>query len=163
MARKQFTGTGRVKFAPTVVNLALPTIAEITAAVDLTCFMRQDGLDRSQEAAVIDVADACSLFDKTDIGTRNANLTMTLYRDSEETDDDAWSALPIGTRGFLIVAMFGFSGVSNAPVAGDRCEVWPVAVSSRSNNAIAKNEPQIFSVTFAVPEAPNDDAVVAAA
>lgn len=164
MARMQFTGNGRVKLLTTVANKAAPTVAEINAGIDLTCFMKRDGLNRSQEAALVDVADVCSLFDKTQIGTRSGNVQMTLYRDSVAADDDAWSALPIGTTGFVVIAPFGYTGAGTPPTpqASDRVEVWPIAVSNRSMLAIAANEAQSFTVTFAIPDEPDDDALVAA-
>lgn len=162
MARKQFTGSGRLLKVATIGNTAAPTVAELTAVgiVDLTGYLRQDGLNRSQQAALVDTATALDLFDTTDIGTRSGKFELTLYRDDET--DGAWEALPIGTRCFLVVAPFGFTGVAGAPLAGDNVEVWKIAVSDRSNAQIGKDAAQTFTVTCAVVSPPKDDAVVAA-
>lgn len=168
MPRFQFTGTGRVRIVDDIANVDAPTIAELgdVSNVDLTRFMRQDGLDRSQEAALVDTATALDLFDTTDIGTRSGKFEMTLYRDFANggiaADDAAWEALPIGTRTHIVVAPGGFTGVGGIAAAGDKVEVWTLAVSARSNNAIAKDTAQTFTVTFAVTAVPSDDAVVAA-
>lgn len=164
MSRQQFTGTGRLHFCTTIANKSAPTVAEIGAGVDLTPFTLRDGLDRSREASTVPTDDVSERFDKTEVGTESATLTLKLYRDSDESDDDAWATLPIAERGFLVIAPFGYGGAGTppAPAAADRVEVWPVAVSSRSMVAIAANQAEQFMVTFALPEAPDDDAVVAA-
>lgn len=165
MSRIQFTGTGQLRLLTTVahVTLAQATIAEITAGVNLTPFLRRDGIsERGAEGADVDVSDATSFWDATDIGTSGAKLELTLYREDEDADDDAWNALPRGTRAYLVVAPFGFSGVAGAPAATDRIEIWKIAVSSRRNAAIAANDPQLFMVSCAVPMEPNDDAAVVA-
>jgi hypothetical protein len=162
MPRIQFTGTGKLYFCTTISNTAAPTVAQVSAGVNLTGFLRQDGLDRSEDGALVDTATAADLFDTTDIGTSSAKLELTLYRDTVTADDDAWAALPKGTRGYLVVAPFGFSGASGVPAAADRCEVWQIAVSSRSMAPIGKDTAQTFKVTCAVPSAPVMDSVVAA-
>ena len=156
MARIQFTGTGKLYFVTTIAAPAAPTVAEITAGTELTPFLRQDGLNRSQDSGLVDTATAASLFETTDIGTRSAKLELTLYRDSVAADDDAWAALPIGTRGYLVVLPFG------GPLAADRCEVWKIAVANRSMSAIAKDAAQVFTCSCAVVAQPVDDALVAA-
>lgn len=165
MPRKQFTGSGRVRIVSAISDTDAPTVAEVndTDNVDITGFMRQDGLDRSQEAALVDTATALDLFDTTDIGTRSGKFELTLYRDSDPDEDDAWNALPIGTRTHIAVAPFGFSGADgDTAAAGDVLEIWKIAVSNRSNNQIGKDQAQTFKVTCAVVEPPKDDVVVVA-
>ena len=161
MARIQFTGTGKAYFVTPLSSTTSPTAVQIIAGTDLTPFLRQDGLNRSQDSGLVDTATAANLFETTDIGTRSAKLELTLYRDSETADDDAWAALEIGNRGFLVVLPFGGGGALGVHVAADRCEVWPVAIANRSNSAIAKDAAQVFTVSCAVTSAPVDDAVVA--
>ena len=160
MSRTQFTGTGRLFKATTIADMKAPTVAELGTAVDLTGWLRQDGLNRAQEATALD------LFDTTDIGTRSGSFELTFYRDNE--DDTAWEELPIGTRCYMIVCPFKPKGaddpVTGLPdlMAGDKVEVWKVAVSARSNAAIGKDTAQTFTATCAVEVPPEDDAVVAA-
>lgn len=162
MSRKQFTGSGRLLKVVTISDMDAPTVSELTAVAvkDLTGFLRQDGLNRSQEAALVDTATALDLFDTTDIGTRSGKFDLTLYRDDET--DTAWNELPIGTRCYLVVAPWGFTGVAGAPAAADPVEVWKIAVSNRSNAQIGKDTAQTFTVTCAVVTPPKDDAAVAA-
>lgn len=166
MSRTQFTGAGRLFKVTSIANMKAPTVAEIGAGIDLTGWLRQDGLNRSQEAATVDTATALDLFDTTDIGTRSGTFELTLYRD--DTDDDAWEELAIGTRCYMVVFMNKPKGAVDPttglpdPMAGDKCEVWKIAVSARSNAAIGKDTAQTFTATCAVEVPPQDDAVVAA-
>ena len=166
MSRTQFTGAGRLLKADTIADMKAPTAAEVNGAKDLTGWLRQDGLNRAQEAATVDTATALDLFDTTDIGTRSGSFELTFYRD--DTDDDAWEELEIGTRCYMIVCPFKLKGANDATTglpdaaAGDKVEIWKVAVSARSNAAIGKDAAQTFTVTCAVEVPPEDDAVVAA-
>lgn len=164
MSRVQPTGNLRVKFCTSIANIAAPTAAEVNAGVELSTQMKREGFATGQEASLVDVSDVTTLFDKSDIGTRNASVKLTAFRDTILALDSTWSALPIGTRGVLVVGRFGFSGAGSPKLAaaGDRVETWPVAVSARSMNDTAANEAYAFDVTFATPDQPNDDAVVAA-
>lgn len=165
MARKQFTGTGKLYVVPTIASatLAAVTIAEITAGTNLTPWLSRDGIsERGAEGATVDVADATSMWDKTAAGTSGAGLELTFFRDSLAADDDAWTALPQGTSGYFVIAPFGFTGTAGAPAATDRIEVWPFEVSSRRNLAIAANEAQKFTVSCAIPNEPNVAAAVTA-
>lgn len=163
MARKQFTDNGQLIFVTTLSSTTAPTVAQISAGVNLTSWLKQDGLNRSSEASLVPTEDASNEYDTTDIGTVSATFEAMFYRDSTPSDDDAWTTLPRGTRGWMIVAPFGFNvGTGSAtPVVGDKCEVWPVAVAKRSNDQIGKNVANAMSVTFAVTSAPNEDATVA--
>ena len=45
--------------------------------------------------------------------------------------------------------------------AGDKLEVWPVRVISRTASNMTNNTVATFTVTFSVPEEPAEDAVLA--
>src|SRR5437016_10427934 len=106
MARLMFPGTGKIRWVPTVTVKAAPTAAEVNAGVDLTPWLRQDGLNRTMTGALTDVADARDTFDRTEIGTYGSTLEVTFLRDSVAANDTAFTTLPRGTRGFLAVAPF---------------------------------------------------------
>lgn len=162
MARRQSTGEIRVALATAVADPSTgPTVAECTAAVDLTPFMRRDGLATPKSGNVVDASDASSRQNKTSRGTYGGDpITYTGYRDDVTADDDAWTALADGTTGWLLVRRFGGSDVAWA--AGQRVEVWPIEVVSREMANIAENENQRFSAQMAVPGVVYDDATVAA-
>ena len=165
MSRIQFTGTGQIRVVTTITNTAAPTVAEIGAGTNLTAWMRQDGLKVSVSGNTIDIADASSLFNTTDAGTRDASFQVTFYRDTVSGSDTAWTVLPDLTRGYFVIARFGFTGAgvgtSKAPLAGDRCEVWPMVVTSRAPEDEGKDKAETFIVTASITTAPNLSAVVA--
>jgi hypothetical protein len=161
MARLMFPGTGKLRFVPTLGSKTTPTAAQINAGVDLTRWLRQDGLNRAVTGNTTDVADATDTFDKTELGTYSANVEITFLRDSEAVNDVAFNTLQRGTRGYIVVAGGGWTGGGTTAVAGDRCEVWDVVVSSTGAEAEGPNKAQVFKVNFATPDAPVVNAIVA--
>jgi hypothetical protein len=135
-----------------------PTVAEIgTDGVELTDFLVT--LDASTTGNTVPTPSFASLFETSISGTVTATFTAEFYRDDE--DDLAWETLPRATDGFFVVSRFGFAG--DDPVADDLVEVWPVRITSRSPMALTNNEVQRFGVEAAIPQEPNEDAVVLAA
>lgn len=103
-----------------------------------------------------------SLFEPSIAGTSTAAFSSEMYRDSVKANDIAWNMLPRGTSGVFYIARFGGTGAFKLPVLADVVEVWPVLVSSRAGSAMTSNTAQTFSLTCAVPQVPNESAVVAA-
>lgn len=146
-------------FTPTVAASDLePTVAEITASVDLTHWLIS--LNASSSGNTVPTPSFDTLFETSIPGTNTAAFSADFYRDDE--DDDAWDALPRGTKGYFLVSRFGGSGTDNEPEAADVIEVWPVIVTSRTAANMANNTAMTFTVTCSVPEEPNEAAVVAA-
>ncbi|WP_333770945.1 phage tail tube protein [Streptomyces sp. IBSBF 2435] len=171
MPRYGTTGNIAVRFAPTVVDMAAPTAAEVTAGVNLTNHMTRDGLKTPSTGNTIDAADAGSRFNATAPGTYGGDAAeYTGHRDSKTANDLAWTTLEAGTAGFLIVARAGFhqnatTGLGSpdgAPTAADRCEVYPVTVISRAPSDTGDNETAKFTAQMAITGEPVQDAVVAA-
>lgn len=164
MSRIQFSGTGQLRFLPAVANTAAPTTTEIAAGTNVTAWLRQDGLKRSVVGSMVAVENAAEAFNSSDIGPIDCALWATFYRDSVSGSDVAWNVLVKGTYGYFIVAPFGFSGAgvgtSRAPADGDRCEVWPVGIATRSPDDVGKDSAQLFTIVTAVTEPPNLSAVV---
>lgn len=161
MSRLMFPGTGKVRWVTTLSSTVAPTAVQINAGVDLTPWLRQDGLSRTVTGALTDVADARDTFDRTDLGTYSAALEATFLRDSTAAADTAFSTLTRGTRGYFVVAPFGWAGGAATATALDRCEVWPAVVSSIGAEAEGKEKAQVVKVTFAVYDAPVTNAVAA--
>lgn len=161
MSRLGSTGEIQVWYAPSVADKSAPTIAEKNAGVNLTGALLRDGLSLPQSGNTIDVAGAASKYNATDAGTYGGDpITASFFRDSVAANDDAWDTLPRGTRGYFVVSRF--EGSESALGAGDRVEVWPIVVISRSNRDIEQDGAYRFDVTCGVPTEPDDDAVVAA-
>lgn len=161
MSRLMFPGTGKVRWVTTLSSTTAPTATQINAGVDLTPWLRQDGLNRSVTGALTDVADARDTYDRTDIGTYSASLEVTFLRDSTAASDTAFTTLQRGTRGFFVVAPFGWTAGATTATAADRCEVWPAVVSSLGADAEGKEKAQVIKVTFGVYDAPVLNAVAA--
>lgn len=169
MSRIQFRGTGALVWCATIASKTAPTAAEINAGVRLTLQLTNDGLDTPKSGKTIDIADASDLFDKTAPGSFGGNNgKLTFYRDTKSSLDLAWSTLPDGAVGYLLVARFGLAQdatgkgtPSGTATAGDRCEVWPSTVISRSPAAIADGKAQVFDCDVAFQDSPATDAVVA--
>lgn len=146
-----------VGFATTVASGSLnPTAAEVTAAVNLTPFLIS--LNASSQGNVVPTPAFDTLFETSIIGTSQASFTADFYRDS--TADTAWTTLPRTTTGYFIISRFGGNGTLKKPIAADKCEVWPVAIVSRSSANLANNTVQTFTVTASVPLEPNESATV---
>lgn len=140
------------------VDLAAPTIAELTAATDLTDLLVS--LNATTTGNTIPTPRLKRRFETSTAGTAAGSFSADFYRDPP--DDDAWVLLPRGTVAFVYVSRFGGTGPEHRPAVGQSLEVWPIEVSSRAGSNMASNTVQTFTVTGAVPEEPVEDAVVAA-
>lgn len=147
-----------IGFATTIANISAPKVAEITGAVDLTDAIIT--ITASATGNTVPTPSLKSLFERSVPGTAAAQFTMDAYRDDE--DDTVYETLPRNTKGYVLISRFGGTGPDNAPAVGENCEVWPVHVSSRSNSAMTSNTAETFTVTAAVPDEPDEDAVVSA-
>lgn len=147
-----------IGFATTVSNISAPTAAEITGATDLTSFIIS--LNASSRGNTVPTPAFNSLFETTTTGTSAATFDADFYRDDQT--DTAWTLLPRGAVGYFIISRFGGTGTNNQPVATDKVEVWPVAVTSRTMANMSNNTVQTFTVSCAVNIEPAENAVVAA-
>lgn len=165
MSRTGSTGVIRVDYVATIAAQAAPTVAELTAGVDLTPQMCRDGLDTPLDGSQVDVAGANDRYNATAAGTYGGQpVVYKGFRDKVFASDVAYATLPPGTTGFLVVRrMGGATGVSSdAYVAAQKVEVWPIEVMDRNPMPIADNEAQKFEAKMAVPKPPSMTAVVAA-
>ena len=147
-----------VGFAATVASKAAPTVANITAAVDVTPLLIS--LNASSRGNTVPTPSLDTLFETSISGTVQATFDADFYRDDD--DDLAWETLPRATEGFFIISRFGGSGTDQKPIAGDTVEVWPVSVTSRTMANMSNNTVQTFTVSCAVNIEPAEDATVAA-
>ncbi|MFE7609247.1 phage tail tube protein [Streptomyces celluloflavus] len=174
MARRSFTGLGRIYWVPTVADPAAPTTAEIEAGTELTSSVKRDGLDIPRSAETIDISDAGSRVNKSAPGTIGGDaVTITAWRDSDPTLDIAWATLVDDATGYLVVNRWGNkqdekSGLGTgaeavktvAPAAGDRVEVYECTVTSRAMDAIG-TDANSATITLTQGGIPQLDAAVA--
>lgn len=158
MARRGSTEVIRVAYVATIADTSAPTVAELTAGVNLTPFMLRNGLSTPQTGSTVDTSDAASRQNTQAAGTYGGdNWSYRGYRD--DGTDTAWDTLEPGTEGFLVIRRFGGSDAAFA--AADKVEVAPIEVVSRSMNDTADNESQNFTASLAVTGQVKTDAVVA--
>lgn len=146
-----------IGFATTLTGTkSAPKVADITGAVDLTHYLTAINASATGNAVPTPAFD--TLFETSIVGTSTATFTADFYRDDTTgpSGDLAWITLPRGTTGFFIIARYG--GIPST--AADKCEVWPVAVLSRSMANMANNTVETFTVTCAVPDDPAEAAAV---
>lgn len=158
MARLIPNENTEVVFVSTIADPGLvPTSTEINGGTDLTGFLVT--LDASTTGNTVPTPTFASLFETSISGTVTATFTAEFYRDDET--DTAWTTLPRGTNGYIVVSRFGFATAGTAAI-GDEVEVWPVRITARSAMALTNNEVQRFNVEAAIPEVPNESATLTA-
>jgi hypothetical protein len=138
---------------------AAPKIADITGSVNLTPYVIS--LNASAQGNTVPTPSFDTLFETTIIGTSQATFTGDFYRDS--ATDTAWTTLARSTTGYFIISRFGGGGSNKEPnVATNKCEVWPVTVTSRAMTNMANNSVMTFTVTCAVNTQPAENAATVA-
>jgi hypothetical protein len=147
-----------IGFATAVASVSAPTVANITAAVNLTPYVIS--INASSRGNTVPTPAFDSLFETSIAGTVQATFDADFYRDDET--DLAWTTLPRATDGFFIISRFGGGGANHAPVATDLVEVWPILIVSRTMANMSNNTVLTFTASGSVPVEPVEDAVIAA-
>ncbi len=101
-----FDGRTKVSWVTTIADIAAPTVAELDAGTDLSCFLTKDGLDLGVSESAVDGGQLCSTIDGETAGTQKIAPTLKMYRASVAADDDAWDLVVLGTAGHLVVRYF---------------------------------------------------------
>lgn len=153
MARITPDGFTKIHFVPLANVAAYPvmTEAELNSGTELTPFTTPAGLDTPEEGTDADSSDLSDVIDKSVPATIGGDMVGEFYRDDGTGgfSDDAWTALPRLTDGYLVVGRFGGTGTDNALILGDSVESTQVRVSQRSNNRIVRGETLRFTARFA--------------
>ena len=157
MARRVYEGTVNVYWATTVVDKSAPTVSEITAATDITCYLSKDGLAVNINTNNVDSAALCETFDAQIPGSWGADIQLTGFRD--DYDDVLWDLAVYGTTGYLIVEPYGEP--DELPAAGDQVEVYPVTMHQKAPANSAANTQQRFMLAMPGRAQPDLDAIVA--
>jgi hypothetical protein len=171
MPRYEPRGRIAVVWCPTIVLLTAPSVAEITAGVKLAKYMTPDGLSLPLSGSLIDTADAGSEFNTTEVGPYGGDPgSYNGFRDADPSLDVPWNTLVRLASGFFVVAPTGWNqsagtsylgSASNTPTAGDRCQVWPARISIAAPVDGKDKTADMVKVTFAIPQPPQLNAVVA--
>ena len=134
-------GTRRVVFIPgTVANIDAITVAEVTAAENISCYLtRSGGWAPTVNEGTITDGRYCSAQDFEQPGTtqRQLNLQYT-FNLNEPTEDQARLALVRGTTGIL-VHFLQVEVTSETFAVGDWYEAVPVKMGVQSVVAVEDN------------------------
>lgn len=159
MADLSHDGMYRVVFVPGgVADKSAPTVTELEGGVALECRLTPTGLTREASTERKDTSKLCSTFATQSAGRRSFNLQAVYVR---ETDDAAGveAALTYKATGDLVISDDTLA--TEAWVADDKAEVYPVQCDQPSKSAPAANEDQTVTVGFALTGDPVLDATVA--
>lgn len=157
MARVIPNNNAYIAFVTTIASGTLaPTQTEVAGGVNLTPFIIS--LNASTTGNTVATPSFDSTFETNIPGTVTSTFEADLYRDA--TTDTAWLTLPRGTKGYFVVSRFGGTGALNVPQTGNKVEVWPVTVMTRSAQNMTNNTAQTMTVQCSVPQVPNESAVV---
>lgn len=148
-----------VVWVTTMSSIAAPTVAEIDAGTDITCYLTKDGLNPGGSTNGIDAGTLCNRVDGQVAGSVSYQATLKGYRYFPITDDDFWDLAVYGTSGYLVVRR----GVAfdAAFAAAQKVEVYKAQMGEPIPASSAANAMQTFEVGLFV-ETANLKATVAA-
>lgn len=154
MARYPFEEHTTVIWVPGddgVANIEAPTLAEIAAGSDVTCFITRDGLNPGGTNNKVDGAGLCTRIDGQTVGTVGYDFTLRMFRDNASGGDDAWDLANWGDLGFLVVrrgVMYG-----DVFAAGQAVEVYEAQMGEPIPASSAQNTSQAFELGLAIANA----------
>lgn len=146
-------GTVTVTWVPTLADPAAPTVAEITAGTDISCYLTTTGLGLSVDQTTTTARRLCSKDDYTIGGSKTWTLSdlqyvwdpQSLYTDT----NDAYVALAPDSVGYLVIR-WG-KDAEEAAAAGDVVDVFSVTLQDQipqtpeANSELYVNQPVIVS------------------
>lgn len=131
-------GMTRVAWASTLANIHAPTVAELSASMDLTPRLTPDGLQTNPTTADVDTGSLASVTDTNEVGRVSFDNMLTYKRGTTPQEDAPYSTLVYGVHGYLVVRR-GIAYTTDWAV-GQQVEVYPSVCGERVNVAPAKNE-----------------------
>lgn len=164
MADYGFDGMIKVTWVPAIANIASPTLAELTAGIDLEGRLTPDGLTTGAETAEVDSSKLNSVSNSAVPGRRSFSVGVKYVRGDDADALEVEAALIYGARGFLVVRRDKLATIDYA--AADNVEVYPAACRQPNPDAPAADTLQAVDVPMTVTSEPKgygDFATVAAA
>lgn len=159
-----FDGMVKVAFVPTIASMAAPTVAELTAGVDLEGRLQPDGLSTPSDTARVDTSKLNSTYNTNRAGRRSFDgLRVKYIRGTETEATDVEDALVYLASGYLVVRR-GVVATTNW-AAAQQVEVYPVQCLQPNPDDPTPDGLQAVEVQFAMtgdPKAFGDPATVAA-
>jgi len=145
-------GTTKCWWVLTIASSTLAAVlaTEVNAGVELTPQL-SDLQGFSFDNTPIDVPDMSNpLITKIPGEDAIADCMLTFYED--KVSNPAKTALVKGTIGFVVIFGYGIAGA--IPAIADKCDVWPVQVSSSARQYASGAAASKYIVKFAPRQAP---------
>jgi hypothetical protein len=148
MADYGFDGMIKAGFVPAIANVDGPTVAELTAGVDLEGRLTADGLNISTDTATIDTSKLNSTANSETIGRDSHTVSVTYVRGSDTEATDVQDALVRGAAGYLVVRRNLVS--TTAWAAAQEVEIYPVICHRPNPAAPSANALQSVEVGMSI-------------
>lgn len=161
MSRFSQKGNTRAWFVPTIASLTrVPTASEVNAGTKLDPQMAEiNGFTFANEPIKTPVMR--DSFDAQIPGQDNTDTSsMSFWEDKVAANNPIKTALTKGMNGYVVIFYAGIASGSGAAAAADKCEVWPVTVSSVARRYTTANEAAQYMISFAMTEPPAVDVAV---
>lgn len=156
-------GKERMWIVTSLSSMTAPSLAQITAGVDVSGFLTKGGFARPRSGNEISVSPVADRENLTIAGSiNNGPLSATFRKDDVAGSDAAWNALTEGSPYYIVYCGQGGSGVGGAIAAGDKVEVHHGDCLEKSLADNAENQMAAFTARFTTRSAPKLDATVAA-
>lgn len=141
----------RVSWVTTIADIAAPTVAELGAGTDITCFLTKDGLNPGGSTNGVDAGTLCNRIDGQVAGSVSYQATLKGYRYTPVADDDFWDLAVYGTAGHLVVRR----GIAHdtAWAAAQKLEVYKSQMGEPIPASSAANAMQTFEVSLFIEDA----------
>lgn len=151
MARYAFEEHSRVHWVPGesgIGNMDAPTVAEINAGTDLTCYITKDGLNPGGNQNKVESAGLCTAIDGQVGGSVSFDFSLKLFRDNAPGGDDAWDLAVRGSQGYIVVRQG--PTYETAFAVGQKVEVYKAEMLEPITTPSAANTVVSFMLGFAI-------------
>lgn len=150
MSRLVYEERTNVYWVVSIATTSTPSVAEITAGVNLTNFVAKDGVNTNVTGNKVDSATIAESFNAQVVGSWGSDLSLTMFRD--DSADTAWNTCVRGSNGYIVVDRFNPSGT--LPGNGDKVEVYPAQMQQPRPENSAQDTQVRFVEDFAVTSRP---------
>ncbi len=158
---EEFTKVIWVDIADDIGDTAAPTVAELGAGTDITCFLTKDGLKLGVTTAGVDGSSLCNRVDIESAGSVGYKPMIKGYRDRESGGDTLWNLIVWSDTGFLVVRR-GIA-YATAITAAQKVEVYPAQMGQKAPSDSSGNTNNMVEAPLFIRDAAvNLDATVAA-
>jgi hypothetical protein len=159
MSRLVFDGNYKVYWLDTApADPAAPTVTEVAAGTDITPSIPKDGFKPGVSNNRVSGGSLDELFLDESMGTWSSQLSVDYYLDAVTADNTAHDTFVQGATGAIVAI---WDGTGNTALA--KAYVWPDVECGQPIPAdTAENARQKATAEFAVRQAPNFHAILAA-